>query len=355
LRELQKRWVFGLLAVALCIMLVPMLRSQYTSPKVENFLKSLPSFANIDLTRAAVQNLRFTEAENRELEAALRKPAYKAQIDRLLKTAKVPPGPAMPPPMSVETLKQEQPRRIASSNQKLEGQAKQIMAISAKVSVNIEAIMGTPPVITSLDPPETIEPSQLLMITGSNFLPQGTVEFTFGSRVFQGSVQYWANDFILVRFLQGQFFLPETAGKVTVRKSGPRRLSVDHAIRFVPIWDFKYLTSDQMTYDDNPWDPVLAFYLYTVRGQRDWCSRYNIPWPSWVPRVFLNTWRIWSYSISSEEPLGFRWGTDDPKNYINSTTLPTLTVGTLCHKIFSPQKLRCSITLMGPLGLGLDY
>ncbi len=350
MRELQKRWAFGLVALALCIMLVPMLRSQYRSPRIETFLKSLPTFADIDMSRAALQNLRFTEAENRELEAALRKPAYKTQIDRLLKTGKGSPGPTMPPPKSVETLKQEQPRRIASSNQKLEGQAKQIMAISAKVSGNLEAIMGTPPVITSLDPPETIEPGQLLMIKGSNLLPQGTVEFTFGSGVFPGSVQYWANDLILVR-MQGQLALPETAGKVTVRKSGPRRLSVDHAIRFVPIWDFRYLTSDQMTYDDNPWDPALAFYLYIVRGQRDWCSRYNIPWPSWVPRTFQNTWRISLLYYTCEEHLGLRGGTDSSNNYVNSTTLPTLTTGTLCHKIFSPQKIRCNIILMGPTGL----
>jgi hypothetical protein len=59
-----------------------------TSPKVDGFLKSLSTFSTADMARSSLQNLRLTEAENRELEAGLRQPSYKYQIDRLIKTVK---------------------------------------------------------------------------------------------------------------------------------------------------------------------------------------------------------------------------------------------------------------------------
>jgi hypothetical protein len=71
--------------VSLVLLSVLMLQSQGGNQRVDNFLNSLSTFSNADMARSALQNLRFTEAENRLLEGGPRKPNFAAQIDRLVK------------------------------------------------------------------------------------------------------------------------------------------------------------------------------------------------------------------------------------------------------------------------------
>jgi hypothetical protein len=334
--------------VALVLVFGLMLQSQGRNQRVDNFLNSLPTLANIDLARSAVQNLRFTEAEIRQLEGALKQPTYRAQIDRLLGTAKVPPGPLPPPVKDASILKQEQIQRIGGINLKLKSEAQQLMTLSAKVSgTALTTIIGTAPKITSLSQ-ATIEPGQQLIIRGTDFLPQGSVTFTFGSSVFNGAVVYWANDFILVTLPADIQGVREMDGNVTVKKQNARR--ADAAIRFVPIWDYAEIWSARLTYSDNPYDGAVAFFLWVVKGVDEWCSQFNIPW-AYVTNPLLNTWRITGVRYANRNGSWLRSKNENPGVFVGSANLPDHTTGSLCFYIMKEARITCEVTVKGPLGL----
>jgi len=334
--------------VALVLVSGLMLQSQSGNQRIDNFLNSLSTFSTVDMARSAFQNLRFTESERRLLEGGLRHPSCRPQIDRLLKTAKIPPGPLPPPVKDASILKQEQIQRIGGINLKLKSEAQQLMTLSAKVSgMTLTTIIGTAPKITSLSQ-ATIEPGQQLIIRGTDFLPQGSVTFTFGSSVFNGAVVYWANDFILVTFpaeIQG---IPETDGTVTVRKQNARR--ADAAIRFVPIWDYATIYSSRLTYSDNPYDGAVAFFLWLVKGVDEWCSQFNIPW-SYTTNPLLNTWRITGLRYVNHYDGWLRSKNENPGVFVGFANLPDHTTGSLCFFILKEARITCEVTIKGPLGL----
>jgi len=348
-KKFLKPWLFGLLALSLCLILVPVLRSQMTSPKVENFLKSLPTFANIDLTRAALQNLRFTEAENRELAAALRKPAYKAQVDRLVKTIKGPAPAARPSVKAVSVLKQEQAQKIEAGNRAIQNEAQKLLAISAQAvpSAAMRAVSGTPPKITSLSS-ATIEPGQSLIIRGTDFLPKGSVIFGFGGSSFTGIVTYWNTDFILVTLpatIEGVY--PQLGG-VVVQKQNPQ-LSASKPISFIPIWDYREIRSERMAYLDNPYDPIVAFYNYIVHQNALWCSFFKMSFPDVRDRYLQNWFVIESHRyewIGQELRSSY-----DPHAYKGLYILPDKTSDMLCHTSWGEAEFYCVMTIKGPRGM----
>jgi hypothetical protein len=324
-----------------------MLQSQSGNQRVDNFLNSLPTLANIDLARSVVQNLRFTEAETRQLEGALKKPTYKAQIDRLLGTAKVPSPAPTPTSKDPAAMKREQLSRIASLNQRTKSEAQKLISVAVKLPSSLSVSM-TVPRITSLSP-STIEPGMSLIIRGADFLPQGSVTFTFGSAVFNGSVEYWAGDFILVN-LQGDIQgVREQDGQVTVKKQNGRR--ADAAIHFVPIWEYAHVGSIRMTYSSNPYDPVVAFYNYVVRGISDWCSSYQIPYGSVTSTRLLNGYTVYAVSYDPHSDAYINRQNENVGAYLGSSNLPGATAGTICHSNLVDPKITCLVTIKGPLGL----
>jgi hypothetical protein len=347
LRFLSKHVQAIFLVVGLVLLSGLLLQSQSGNQRVDSFLNSLPTLANIDLARSAVQNLRFTAAETRQLEGALKKPDYRAQIDRLLGTAKV-PSPA-PPPTSKDpaALKREQLSRIAGLNQRTRSEAQKLISVAAKLPSSLSVSM-TVPRITSLSP-TTIEPGMSLIIRGADLLPQGSVMFTFGSAVFKGSVEYWAGDFILVN-LQGDIQgVGEQDGQVTVKKQNGRR--ADAAIHFVPIWEYDRVYSTRMTYSSNPYDPVVAFYNYVVRGISDWCSSYQIPYGSTTSTRLLNGYTVCAVSYDPHSDTYINRQYENVGVYLGSSHLPELTAGQICHSNLVDPKITCVVTIKGPHGV----
>lgn len=343
----QNRFRAGLLTPVLCLSLVLLLQSQVTNPRVDNFLNSLSTLANADAARAAFNTAKFSEAELRLLQNGLRDPRYSAPIQRLIKTVKAPPK-ALPAAVNdLQSLATEQTRKIGGVNQRLRTEAQSLLAVSAKLSSSaMRAIMGTAPKITSLSQ-ATIEPGQQLIIRGTDLLPQGSVTFTFGSSSFNGAVVYWANDFILLTFPADVQGIGEMDGAVTVRKQNSLR--ADAAIRFIPIWQYKTITSNQLTYADNPYDGVVAFYLWLVKGVRDWCSQYHISYS--VGTVLYHGYTIFRLGYIDDQ--GNPWG-GDQGSYVGTTNLPIRTTEAICFYIFEEPELYCRITVKGPLGLNYE-
>ena len=300
------------------------------------------------MSRTALQNLRFTDAENKQLETALRQPTYRAQIDRLLKTVK--PQPALAPQRakSPATLKQEQALRIETINKNALSEAQKLLAVSAQAvpSTAMRAVTGTAPTITSISS-STIEPGQSLIIRGTDFLPKGSVIFTFGGRTFTGSITYWAADFILVT-LPGLTAMPQQEGTVTVQKPHPQQLA-SKPIQFIPIWDYYEVRSDQMTYLDNPYDPIVALYNYYVYNRQRWCSFFKISFPTVPGGRLLNTYKIDTY-IYKDEDGDSSWR-EYPPAFTGLDVLPQKTAEQICHRISSVPKIFCYVTIKGPRGL----
>ena len=263
----------------------------------------------------------------------------------------MPPTEPTPPLRDALSLKQEQLQRIQEVNKRLSTEVDGLQAISAKAvsSTALQAAIGTTPKITSLSQ-ATIEPGQSLIIRGTDFLPQGSVTFTFGSSSFNGTVVYWNTDFILVTLPADIQGVREMDGNVTVKKQNAKR--ADAAIRFVPIWHYATITSDRLTYSDNPYDSAVAFYLWLVKGQKEWCSQFNIPWRQDVPIWLLNGYTIFSlqYVNNSNGWLTSK-NRENSQLYVGSVNLPLRTTGSLCHYILKEPRLRCVVTVKGPLGL----
>jgi hypothetical protein len=335
-----------MMTLAILSACVLMLRAQYGNPKVDGFLNGLSTFSSADAARAAFNTAKFSEAERHLLQNGLRDPKYFTPIQRLTKTIKRPLRAPQPPAKDLQSLGLVQTQRIAGYNQRLRTEAQSLMAVSSKVSVNLQMIMGTVPKITSLSQ-TTIEPGQNLIIRGTDFLPQGSVTFTFGSSSFNGTVVYWNTDFILVTFPADIQGIPEADGTVTVKKQNSR-LRADAAIRFVPIWQYKTITSNQLNYSDNPYDGVVAFYLWLVKGETDWCSQFDISYA--VSTTLYHGYSIYRLNYIDQSQVSYG---GDPGNYVGSVNLPIRTTRSICFYIFDEPNLFCVITVKGPLGL--DY
>jgi len=350
LKNLKKRHSMVLLAAALGLTLVLMLQSQMTNPRVDNFLNSLSRYANADMARSALQNLRFTESERRLLEGGLRQPAYVPQVERLVKTVKGPAPKPQAAPKAVPVLQQEQATRISGVNLQLNAEAKRLVAVSAQAtsSAAMRAVTGNPPKITSLSQ-QTIEPGESLIIRGTELLPRGSVSFTFGSSVVEGQVTEWTNDLIFVQLPASVTGIAETDGAVTVWKQN-RALRADAPIHFVPIWAYQVLRSDQMTYAGQPYNLAVALAAFFFTGATRFCSQYNISFPTVPFHDLRNTWAIHSHHYESDidaiDVLG-----ESPTTLIGATTLPWRTVGQICFTINWEPKVYCVVTIKGPRGL----
>lgn len=346
----KKRHPIVLLASALGLMLVLMLQSQMTNPKVDNFLNSLSRYANADMARSALLNLRFTESERRLLEGGLRQPAYAPQVDRLAKTIKGPVPKPWAPQKEIPVLTQEQATRISGVNLQLNAEAKRLVAVSAQAtsSAAMRAVTGNPPKITSLSQ-QTIEPGESLIIRGTALLPRGSVSFTFGSSVVEGQVTEWTNDLIFVQLPASVTGIAETDGSVTVWKQN-RALRADAPIHFIPIWAYQVLQSDQMTYAGRPYNLAVALATFFFTGATQWCSQYNISFPTVPFHELRNTWAIHSHYYESDIDAIDVQG-ESATTFIGATTLPGRTVGQICFTINWEPKVFCVVTIKGPRGV----
>ena len=347
MKEPKKRFFLSLLIPALGLMLGLTVQSQMANPKVDNFLNGLSTLSSADAARAAFNAAKFSAAEERLLKNGLRDPKYSIQMERLAKAVKLPPEPSPPPVKEPQSLRLDQARKTAGINKRLTTEAQSLLAISSKVSVNLQMIMGTAPKITSLSQ-TTIEPGQELIISGTDFLPQGSVTFSFGSSSFAGTVVYWNTDFILVTFPVSVQGIGETDGTVTVRKQNAR-LRADAAIHFVPIWNCIDYKSNPLEYSSNPYDPLVAYYDIVFWGRSDWCSSFTISYPSGTPARLINGYQVVSVHYESDCFINRQY--ENTGSYIGSTTLPSSTAGVICHSNTWARKIYCIVRVKGPLGL----
>ena len=350
MKHRKHRFSVALLMPALCLIVALMLQSQIVSPKVDNFLRSLSTFANADAGRAAFNMAKFSDSERRLLENGFRDPRYALQVERLVKTIKGPaPGPR-PAVKGVLVLQQEQATKIQTVNTQLSAEAKRLVALSAQATAStaLRAVTGTPPKITSLSQ-QTIEPGQSLIIRGTDLLPRGSVTFTFGSSSFEAQVSEWTNDLIFAQLPAGIRGVTEMDGNVTVRKQN-RMLRADAPIHFTPIWKYEVLRSDQMTYAGPPFNMAVALATFFFTGATRWCSPYNISFPAVPFHELRNTWTIHSHYYESDIDAIDVQG-ESPTTFIGAKTLPRRTVGQICFTINWEPKVFCVVTIKGPLGV----
>jgi hypothetical protein len=345
----KKRYGAGLLTPVFCLTLVLMLQSQMTNPRINSFLNSLSTLASADAARAAFNTAKFSEDEERLLKTGLRDPKYSIQMERLAKTVKLPPGPQQPPIRELSALKLDQARNTERLNKRLTSEAESLLAVSARLSPGaMQAIAGTVPKITSLSQ-MTIEPGQELIIRGTDFLPQGSVTFTFGSSSFPGTVVYWNTEFILVTFPADVKGIGETDGTVTVRKPNPR-LNASAAIHFVPLWNYIGYWSNRLEYGNNPYDAVAAYYGLVFWGRMSWCSTFTISYPPEVPTRLSNGYKVDSVDFRSEGHYINRQY-ENGASYLGLSVLPSATAGVLCHSSMGAPTINCYVRVKGPLGL----
>jgi hypothetical protein len=330
-----------------------LLQSQSGNQRVDNFLKSLPTFPTVNDASKAFQAARFTDSERKQLENQLRNSIYKPTIDRLIGTVTKESTRMMrPAPKSIASRKQEQARRIENINTRTRLEAQKLLAVSAQIvgSGAVQAVFGTAPKITSLSRPN-VSPNALLLIRGSNFLPQGTVQFTFGSTSFNGLVESWANDLIVARVPPGTAGIREMDGNVTVRKQNSQ-LRADAVIRFLPNLDYVEILSDQLKPLSHPYDGLAAFFVFLQAPFATWCSSYTIKFSGFPPGADLkNDWVIDQLDYSSDSGA-WEFGIDeDPADYVGQDWLPDETRDSLCFPILSPRVFHCQVLICGPLGL----
>ena len=344
-RKIGLAIILGLLVASTVLLL-----AQYGNPRVDNFLNSLSTLASADAGRAAFNAAKFSEAERRLLENGLRDPKYAIHIERLVKTIKGRPPQLQLPVKAVAVLNEEQGQRIAGINLRLRTETQTLMAASAKVlsSAALQAVVGTLPKITSLSQ-QTIEPGQSLIISGTDFLPRGSVTFTFASSSFDAQVSEWTNDLIFAQLPAGIRGVMEMDGNVTVRKQG-RMLRADAAIHFVPTWDHQVISSTLLTYASQPYDLATALALFFFTGATQWCAQFNIYFPDVPSYKLINAWSIHSLYYKSDF-RAIELQNENTLSYIGSTTLPNRTSGQICHSISGPAMIYCLVTIKGPLGV----
>jgi hypothetical protein len=347
--NVKKGHLVGLIAIGFLLVFVVMLRSQPGNPRVDSFIKALSTFPNIDSAKAAFQAAKFTDAERKQLENQLRNPIYKPHIARLAGTAAKKTFPLKPVRQTIASRKEAQSRRIDGINQKVRSEVQRFMAVSAKVSATAQSVLGTPPKITSLTPQDTIEPGQYLMIRGTNFLPQGSVQFTFGSSSFTGTVETWTDDLIFAKLPSNVQGIPATQGNVTVRKQNSMSRA-DAVINFVPRWDYADIVSEELRYDSNPYDPILAFIRFCVNPASIWCSTYSMRFPEIPGYALKNSWVIDEVHYNSDSQVQ---ANDDQEyhGFVGWEELPDETWGELCQGLFNPAPIYCTVCIKGPLGV----
>jgi hypothetical protein len=354
LRFLSKHVQAIFLVVGLVLLSGLLLQSQSGNQRVDSFLRSLSTFPTINDASKAYLAARFTDSERKQLETQLRNPIYKPTIDRLIRTVtKESTRKMRPAPKSIASRKQEQAQMIENINTRTRIKVQNFLSSSVKMvgSGAVQAAIGAAPKITSLSE-SSVYPNTLLMIRGTNFLPQGTVQFTFGSTSFNGLVESWANDLIVARVPPRTSGIREMDGNVTVRKQNSQ-LRADAVIRFKPLLDYVEILSDQLSNPSAPYDGLIAFFLLLQSpSNAKWCSSYTISFPGFPPAAELkNDWVIDQFEYYSD---GGSWELDldeNPADYIGQDWLPDETRGSLCFPILGPRIFHCQVWICGPLGL----
>jgi hypothetical protein len=319
-------------------------------PKVDNFLRSLSTFQNFDSAKMAFQAAKFSEAERKQLENQMRNDIYKPQLTRLAATVSKKPRPPKPPSKPVQVRQLEQKNRIDAIIKQNQAEVSKISTQSARVTPSSAAqtVIGTAPKITSLSH-NKIYPGQNLIIHGTNFLPQGTVTFTFGSASFNGVIDMWTNDTILVTLPSTVQGLPETDGNVTVRKQNSMHRA-DALIRFMCHYDFENIRSTKMT-NRTPYDMVIYIMLLFMGGfTTPFCSVYDISFPDCPSYNFKNGAVIAELDYDSD--VWFELGSgEDTEEYIGWDGLPKRTQGEICEQGLNPGALYCEVSIMFPRGV----
>jgi hypothetical protein len=353
MRFLSKHAQAMFLMVWLVLLSGLLLQSQSGNQRVDSFLRSLSTFPTINDASKAYLAARFTDSERKQLETQLRNPIYKPTIDRLIRTVtKESTRKMRPAPKSIASRKQEQAQMIENINTRTRIKVQNFLSSSVKMvgSGAVQAAIGAAPKITSLSE-SSVYPNTLLMIRGTNFLPQGTVQFTFGSTSFNGLVESWANDLIVARVPPRTSGIREMDGNVTVRKQNSQ-LRADAAIRFKPRLDYVEILSGQLSPLSHPYDGLAAFFVFLQAPWATWCSSYTIRFPGFPPAADLkNGWVIDQLDYYSD---GGAWefGEDeDPEDYVGLDWLPDETKGSLCFPVLSPRIFHCQVWICGPLGL----
>jgi hypothetical protein len=336
--------------VALFLVSGLMLQSQGGNQRVDNFLRSLSAFPNMDSARTAFQAAKFTETERTLMQNELKKQIYKPQLTRLAATVAKMPKPPKPPMKSVQLLQLEQKKASDAVNARNTIEVSRFLALSAKVAEGsaLQTVIGKAPKITSLSD-VAIRPGMNRIIRGTNFGPQGTVTFTFGSASFNGIVETWTNDLILVTLPSTVQGLPETDGNVTVRKQNSV-LRADAPIRFIPLYEFEHTRSTAMR-NQEPYHAEVYFILCLL-GQFNvpFCSKYDIYFPDCPSYNFKNGAVI--EQLIYESDVWLDWDDDESVDYyIGWDGLPKWTTGRLCEHGLEPGAIYCEVSIKYPRGL----
>jgi hypothetical protein len=343
-RWASKAKLLSCLLFGICVLSV---QAQKGNPRIDAFLKALPTYPNIDSARLAFQAARFTDAERLLLRDALKNPIYTPQITRLGATITKTTFPSKPARTTIASRLATEVRRIDALNAKLLAQLGGSKPSGAPLSKT-----DAPPRIQSLSS-DTIEPMQYLTIRGSGFLPAGRIQWTLGSETIAAAAERWEDNLILVKLTNVRGIPDSPRSKVAICDQGYQPLT-SAPIHFIPTSDFQEISSSSLTPISNPYNSVVAFLMYCTNNLARWCSTYSIVFPDVPSYTLLNGWAIADLYYASEPSLFGYTDTgegEDVNAYIGMTTLPRQTRGELCQGVMYVPPIWCYVTIKGPLGV----
>jgi hypothetical protein len=342
IRRATKIRFVSVLLFAVCVLGI---QAQRGNPKIDGFLRAMPTFPNIDGARAAFQAAKFTESERAQLRDALSNPVYTPQITRLAGTITKTTFPSKPARTTVASRLAAEVRRIDALNKKLLGQLE-----GSKPSSTTSSGSDAPPRILSLSQ-ETIEPGQYLSISGTGFLPAGRIQWTLGSKIVQGWPERWTDDLILVKLTNVQGIPDSPRSKVSICDQYFKPLT-SAPIHFIPTWSFSEIYSDSLVPISHPYNTAAALIQYFLDPRSEWCSTYSMRFPDVPSYSLLNGWAIDELDYTCD--LIYRTELGPGENdgaYTGWTSLPRQTQGELCQGVLMPGPITCVVILKGPLGL----
>jgi hypothetical protein len=343
----HKKLKTGLVSLLFLSLSVPTIQAQKGNPRVDNFLKAMSTFPNIDGARAAFQAARFTDAERLLLRDALKNPIYTPQITRLGATITKTTFPSKPARTTIAIRLASEAHRIDTLNAKLLAQLGGL-----KPSEALSSGTDAPPRILSLSS-DTIEPMQYLTISGTGFLPAGRIQWTLGSKTIPAAAERWEDNLILVKLTNVRGIPDSPRSKVSICDQYFKPLT-SAPIHFIPTWDFQEISSSSLTPISNPYNSVVAFLMFCTNNLARWCSTYSIVFPDVPSYALLNGWTIADLYYASEPSLFGYTDTgegEDEDAYIGMTTLPRQTRGELCQGVMYVPPIWCYVTIKGPLGI----
>lgn len=216
------------------------------SPKLQKFLKAIMVAESIDDVRKAFEKEKFSKKELEQLEAQIKNQPYKRKLDNLYRQAEKKAESEQNQQVmqrARERIKQNELRaqqQLEAMNRKMEvrlrSQEKRL-SIQEKEFAPVGRL--NPPKIASLSSSE-ITPGQVIDIRGKNFGGlRGKVLFLISGETFEGKLNTWRDESIMVALPQNISGLPPVLGKVEVINTAKMR--DNETIKFIPTMEQRHL------------------------------------------------------------------------------------------------------------------